>query len=232
VVDAAGDVAYSPVLRISVGPTSSSPVCTFHNSTTSVNCTLQLNNSITVGLWNITLDGTSSNGTTLALYYNKTLDKKAIFDTNDISQTFDENGNNIYVYVSSYGYGPAPSDENAKINAQYSTYPSTICEPINPLNTTPQDIGCIIYVGHNYTAGPVSVQLQNITQYENTYNQAALAIYYKGKITNETLMQTGSSLTFNVLDSNTVTLYTDLVNFGPSVYQKWVMINVLTKSAT
>jgi len=83
-----------------------------------------------------------------------------------------------------------------------------------------------VYVGHNITSGPFTVELTDLGQPNSTgASPAALNIYYNGKLTNVTQIWPGYTSKFNVTGHN---LYVNVNNTfaGLYAYQKWAKIQL------
>jgi hypothetical protein len=84
-----------------------------------------------------------------------------------------------------------------------------------------------IYVGHNLTSGPWTVQLQDLAQTMNGLNApAAVAIYYNGQATNETSVNVWTGTTkFNV-SGHLLFLNINSTFAGLYAYQKWAKMQL------
>ena len=85
-----------------------------------------------------------------------------------------------------------------------------------------------VYVGHNMTSGPWTVQLQDLGQTSTAYNSpAAIGVYYNGQLTNESSIAPGTLAKFNVSGN---LLYLDVNQTFPGLYsyQKWAKLELYT----
>ena len=96
----------------------------------------------------------------------------------------------------------------------------TLAKVSTPLQT--------VYVGHNITSGPFTVELQDLS-YPNSggTSSAAIAIYENGQIVNNTAVYPGNTATFNVSGTK---LYVDVASTFPGLYayQKWAKIQLFS----
>ena len=96
----------------------------------------------------------------------------------------------------------------------------TLAKVSTPLQT--------VYVGHNITSGPFTVELQDLS-YPNSAgtSSAAIAVYENGQIVNNTSVFPGNTATFNVSGTK---LYVDVASTFPGLYayQKWAKIQLFS----
>ena len=94
----------------------------------------------------------------------------------------------------------------------------SLAASLSPLQT--------VYVGQNVTSGPFTVQLQDLGQpNSNGISNAALAVYYKGVLTNETQASPPSLVTVNVSGSK-LFVKVNSTFAGLYAYQKWAKIQL------
>jgi len=90
---------------------------------------------------------------------------------------------------------------------------------------TPQET---VYVGHNITSGPITVVLQDLS-YPNSSggSKAAIAVYNKGVLTNETAIP---PYTIYPINSSGTTMYVSVGETFPGLYayQKWAKIQLFS----
>jgi hypothetical protein len=85
-----------------------------------------------------------------------------------------------------------------------------------------------VYVGHNLTSGPWTVQLQDLAQTNNGLNApAAVAVYYNGQATNESSVLSGTTAKFNV-SGHLLYLNVNSTFAGLYAYQKWAKLQLYT----
>lgn len=85
-----------------------------------------------------------------------------------------------------------------------------------------------VYVGKNITSGPWTVQLQDLGETSTAYNSpAAIGVYYKGQLTNESSIAPGTLAKFNVSGN---LLYLDVNQTFPGLYsyEKWAKLELYT----
>lgn len=83
-----------------------------------------------------------------------------------------------------------------------------------------------VYVGHNVTTGPWTVQLQDLGQPSSTaVSAASVAIYYNGQLTNTTSITPGTTTKFNYT-GHTVYVNVQSTFAGLYAYQKWAKMQV------
>ncbi len=80
-----------------------------------------------------------------------------------------------------------------------------------------------VYVGHNITAGNFTVQLQDLSYPNGT--PAAIGVYYKGVLTNETAIPRDSMEAFNI-SGHTLYVKVGTTFAGLYAYQKWAKIEL------
>ncbi len=84
----------------------------------------------------------------------------------------------------------------------------------------------VVYVGHNITSGPFMVELQDLSYpTQNGTSKAALAIYYKGQLVNETAIPPYTLKSFNISGTK---LYVRVGETFPGLYayQKWAQLQL------
>jgi len=85
-----------------------------------------------------------------------------------------------------------------------------------------------VYVGHNISAGPWTVQLQDLAQTNNGLNApAAVAVYYNGQATNESSVLSGTTAKFNI-SGHLLFLNVNSTFAGLYAYQKWAKLQLYT----
>jgi hypothetical protein len=83
-----------------------------------------------------------------------------------------------------------------------------------------------VYVGHNLTSGPWTVQLQDLAQTTNGVGApAAVAVYYNGQQTNESTLTAGRTTKFNV-SGHLLFVNVNSTFAGLYAYQKWAKIQL------
>ena len=177
---------------------------------------LYLSHNVTSGPWSIQFQDLANVGNytnapaAIAVYYNGVMTNETALSVGQTS-AFNVSGHLLYIYLNSSSAGPQPYEQYIKINPWY------------PTNST-------VYVGQNMTAGPWTVQLQDLAQVSNGINApAAFALYYKGQQTNESTVTPGTTAEF---DSPTTPVqssaYIQLNSTfsGLYAYQKWAKMNV------
>jgi hypothetical protein len=81
-----------------------------------------------------------------------------------------------------------------------------------------------VYVGHNMTLGPYTIQLQDLANVANGVNApAAIAIYYSGVLTNLSTISAGATETFNT-SGHLLFVQINSTFSGLYAYQKWANI--------
>ncbi|MDE1850156.1 MAG: hypothetical protein KGI00_05535, partial [Candidatus Micrarchaeota archaeon] len=84
----------------------------------------------------------------------------------------------------------------------------------------------VVYVGHNMTTGPWTVQLQDLGQpTSGGVSTASVAIYYNGQLTNTTSIFPGNTVQFNYTGHN-VYVNVQSTFAGLYAYQKWAKMQV------
>ncbi|MGC8669632.1 MAG: beta strand repeat-containing protein [Candidatus Micrarchaeia archaeon] len=92
-----------------------------------------------------------------------------------------------------------------------------LAQSMTPLQT--------VYVGHNITSGPFTVQLQDLSYPNGT--PAAVGIYYNGQLTNESAIPRSSTEAFNV-SGHTLYVHVGTTFAGLYAYEKWAKIQLFS----
>ena len=166
--------------------------------------------NVTSGPWKIALLVAGNTGSAVegsfAIFHNGQLTNETVFSAGQPAQLFNVNGSKLYIKALQVGTG------------QYIFQNSAAIVPSYAFNT--------VTVGHSMSSGPWTVQLQDLAQTKTGTNApAAIAVYYNGKLTNESTASANSIATFQ---QGSDYLYVDinLTFSGLYAYQKWAQMQL------